>query len=101
VIVDCLTLFVSNWMMAEPEPARMNAALARVFDAFFARVASRKQTVILVSNEVGLGIVSDNELGRVFRDALGRVNQIAAAAADRVYMLVAGLPIQLKPGRDV
>src|SRR5581483_8644999 len=101
VIVDCLTLLVSNWMMAEPEPTAMNASLARVFDAFYSMTSSRRQTVILVSNEVGLGIVPDNEQGRLFRDTLGRVNQVAAAAADRVYLLVAGLPMQLKPGRDL
>ncbi len=53
--------------------------------------------VILVSNEVGMGIVPAYPLGRAFRDALGRVNQAAAARADEVYLLVAGLPLRLTP----
>ena len=52
--------------------------------------------VVLVSNEVGMGLVPPYPLGRVFRDALGRVNQAAAAACSEVYLLVAGLPLQLK-----
>jgi adenosylcobinamide kinase / adenosylcobinamide-phosphate guanylyltransferase len=53
--------------------------------------------VICVSNEVGLGIVPETPLGRTFRDLLGRVNQQFAEAADEVYLLVAGLPLRLKP----
>lgn len=89
VLIDCLTLFVSNWLL------RSENELQPIVDRMLANLKS--QTVICVSNEVGLGIVPDNPLGRTFRDLLGRVNQQFAAAADEVYLLVAGLPLQLKP----
>lgn len=89
VLIDCLTLFVSNWLL------RSENDLQPIVDRMLANLKS--QTVICVSNEVGLGLVPDNPLGRTFRDLLGRVNQQFAAAADEVYLLVAGLPLQLKP----
>lgn len=92
VLIDCLTLFVSNWLLRD-EPSKLQA----VCENFLATASSRTQTVICVSNEVGLGIVPDTPLGRTFRDLLGRVNQQFAAAADEVYLLVAGLPLRLKP----
>ena len=98
VIVDCLTLFVSNWLMdrIERDP---EAEIARVVERFLSLAAEGRQTIICVSNEVGLGIVPETPLGRRFRDALGRVNQQFAQAATQAYLLVAGLPLQLK-GRD-
>jgi adenosyl cobinamide kinase/adenosyl cobinamide phosphate guanylyltransferase len=97
VIVDCLTLLVSNWMMSEPDVDAMNAKVLQVIDDFLKTVSAGNQTVICVSNEVGLGLVPDNALGRIYRDTLGRVNQLVAAEADRVYLVVAGLPLQIKP----
>ena len=91
-LVDCLTLFVSNWLLREDEHT-----LNEVSQRFLATVTSRTQTVIAVSNEVGLGLVPETPLGRTFRDLLGRVNQQFAEAADEVYLLVAGLPLRLKP----
>lgn len=91
-IVDCLTLFISNWLLRDDEPM-----LQEVTNRFLATVRSRAQTVICVSNEVGLGLVPETPLGRTFRDLLGRVNQQFAEAADEVYLLVAGLPLRLKP----
>ena len=89
VLVDCLTLWLSNRMLAgadlEAEIARLEAALD-----------SRRAPVVLVSNEVGFGIVPDNELARRFRDLQGRLNQRMAARADRVVLMVAGLPIAVK-----
>ena len=86
-VVDCLTLWVSNLMHAgrdiEMETASLIAALAG-------------RDVLLVSNEVGLGIVPDNALARRFRDAAGRLNQQVAAAADQVVFVAAGLPLVLK-----
>lgn len=90
VLIDCLTLFVSNWLLRSE-----NEAMQTIVERLLANVNS--QTVICVSNEVGLGIVPDNPLARTFRDLLGRVNQQFAAAADEVYLLVAGLPLKLKP----
>jgi adenosylcobinamide kinase/adenosylcobinamide-phosphate guanylyltransferase len=89
VLVDCLTLWLSNVMLAgadvEVEIVRLERALAH-----------RGGYTVLVANEVGLGIVPDNALARRFRDAAGRLNQRLAAAADRVVLLVAGVPVKVK-----
>ncbi len=87
VLVDCLTLWLSNLMLADrmEEVATLLPALA-----------VRRGPVVLVSNEVGLGIVPDTPLGRAFRDAQGRLNQAVAAVADRVVFMAAGLPLVLK-----
>ena len=91
VLIDCLTLWLSNLLAAgrdaEVETAALAAALARLL-----------VPVVMVSNEVGLGIVPDNALARVFADAAGRLNQAMAAAADRVVLVSAGLPLVLKEG---
>ena len=86
-VVDCLTLWVSNLMHAECD---LEAEAARLIAALPGR------DLVLVSNEVGLGIVPDNALARRFRDAAGRLNQQVAAAADRVVFVAAGLPLVLK-----
>ncbi|WP_420712364.1 bifunctional adenosylcobinamide kinase/adenosylcobinamide-phosphate guanylyltransferase [Niveibacterium sp. 24ML] len=95
VIVDCLTLWLSNRLLASaPEhgDAAGEAAAAELLAAL-KRCGGR---VILVSNEVGLGLVPDTALGRAFRDAQGRLNQAAAAMAQRVVFIAAGLPLVLK-----
>lgn len=97
VIIDCLTLFVSNWLLRSESRSECEAALQKVVLSLLARIKSQPRTVICVSNEVGLGIVPDNQLSRTFRDLLGRLNQQFAAAADEVLLLVAGLPLRLKP----
>lgn len=89
VLVDCLTLWLSNLMFAERD---IDAATAGLLDA----LADTAGTVVLVSNEVGQGIVPDNALARAFRDHAGRMHQRVAAAADRVLFVVAGLPMTLK-----
>ncbi len=97
VIVDCLTLFVSNWLMRDEDEYEREQLVRRIARDFLKLARTRQQTIICVSNETGLGVVPGTSLGRVFRDLLGRVNQDFAAAADEVYLLVAGLPLQLKP----
>jgi adenosylcobinamide kinase / adenosylcobinamide-phosphate guanylyltransferase len=89
VLVDCLTLWLSNLMHAERDIAAETAALV----AGFAGLAG---PVVLVSNEVGQGIVPDNALARAFRDHAGRLHQAVAAAADHVVFVTAGLPMVLK-----
>jgi adenosylcobinamide kinase / adenosylcobinamide-phosphate guanylyltransferase len=89
VLVDCLTLWLSNLMFRERDPDIEARRLAR-----FLGVASFP--VILVSNEVGLGLVPDTPLGRSFRDAQGRLNQIVAAVVPNVVFIAAGLPLWLK-----
>lgn len=89
VLVDCLTLWVTNLMMAERplEPA---------FAALEDLMPYLAGPVLFVSNEVGLGIVPENAMARAFRDHAGRLNQMVAAAADEVHFIVAGLPLKLK-----
>lgn len=91
ILVDCLTLWLSNLMGAGRAGERETARLIAVLKALPA-------PVVLVSNEVGLGIVPDNALARAFRDEAGRLNQAVAAAAGRVVLLAAGLPLVLKGG---
>jgi adenosylcobinamide kinase/adenosylcobinamide-phosphate guanylyltransferase len=86
VIVDCLTLWVSNLLMDGLDEAEITARAS----AAARQARARDGLTVAVSNEVGMGLVPDNELGRRFRDALGRVNTAWAAAADHVYLLVAG-----------
>jgi adenosylcobinamide kinase/adenosylcobinamide-phosphate guanylyltransferase len=97
VVVDCLTLFVSNWLMRHEDENECEQFVRRITRDFIALARAGQQTIICVTNEVGLGVVPDTKQGRVFRDLLGRVNQDFAEAADEVYLLVAGLPLQLKP----
>ncbi|MBV8835915.1 MAG: bifunctional adenosylcobinamide kinase/adenosylcobinamide-phosphate guanylyltransferase [Alphaproteobacteria bacterium] len=89
VLVDCLTLWLSNLLLAgadiEADVARLDAALIKM-----------DGTVVLVSNEVGLGIVPDNALARRFRDLQGALNQRIAARADLVVFMMAGLPLVVK-----
>jgi len=91
IIVDCLTLWLSNLYEHRRD---VDAETAQLVAALAARAAS----TILVSNEIGLGLVPENALGRGFRDAQGRLNQRIAAAADRVEFIAAGLPLVLKSG---
>ena len=90
VLVDCLTLWVSNLLLADADIARAGRELC---DA----IARFEGTLILVANEVGLGIVPDNALARAFRDAAGQLNQSVAATAHEVALITAGLPLTLKP----
>lgn len=90
VIVDCLTLWVGNLLEGGGTPAEWVAPVLAAYRA-------GRANWIVISNEVGFGIVPDNPLARRYRDALGIVNQLVAAAADRVMLLVAGLDVQLKP----
>jgi adenosylcobinamide kinase/adenosylcobinamide-phosphate guanylyltransferase len=89
ILVDCLTLWLTNRMLAEAdidaETGHVEAALAR-----------RGGLAVLVSNEVGFGIVPENALARRFRDLQGRLNQRLATRADRVVLVVAGLPLIVK-----
>jgi adenosylcobinamide kinase/adenosylcobinamide-phosphate guanylyltransferase len=90
VVVDCLTLWLSNLMLAGQDPGHALAALA-------AAIAALAGPAILVSNEVGMGLVPDHKLGREFRDWQGRANTEIARVCDAVVFVAAGLPLQLKP----
>ncbi len=87
-VIDCLTLWLSNTMLAETVAARRAELLAAL--------PACAAPLWLVSNEVGLGLVPESALGRRFRDEAGRLNQAVAALADTAVLLVAGLPLVLK-----
>ena len=88
IVVDCLTLWVSNLMLAD---------LAIGVDPLIEAARRNPATVIFVTNEVGCGIVPENALSRRFRDLAGTVNQRIAAAADEVYYMAFGIPMKVKP----
>jgi adenosylcobinamide kinase / adenosylcobinamide-phosphate guanylyltransferase len=92
VVVDCLTLWVSNLMTSAAPAPNPLAELRRALDVYHAGHASW----IIVSNEVGLGLVPDTRLGRDYRDTLGAVNRLVASHADTVTFMVAGLPLVVK-----
>jgi adenosylcobinamide kinase / adenosylcobinamide-phosphate guanylyltransferase len=94
VLLDCLSLLVSNLLLAHeanPEPA-----IEQEIGALLTTVHERDQTLIAVTNEVGMGIVPAYPLGRVYRDLLGWTNQRVARSADEVYLVVCGIPVELK-----
>ena len=99
VLLDCLTLLANNVLVSMPEdirPEQAEAALAPEIAALAEAIKASGLDWIVVSNEVGLGIVPPYALGRAYRDALGRANQRMAALADRVFFMVAGLPMVVK-----
>ena len=96
LLLDCLTVWVSNLLLELEDSADAeNKILARA-DALLDLYERTDASWILVSNEVGLGVVPASALGRGYRDVLGRVNQLVASRADKVYLMVAGLALELK-----
>ena len=101
VLIDCLTLWISNLLLQRQAAGAAEGAIEEhILNAareLLQLVASSGGGWIMVSNEVGLGVVPGSPLGRAYRDVLGRVNQLIAAQARVVYLMVAGLPLQVKP----
>ncbi len=89
VLVDCLTLWLTNLLMAEHD-------IVSAFHVLIGVLRAADHPIVLVSNEVGLGIVPENALARAFRDHTGRLHQMIAAEAAQVHFIAAGLPIKLK-----
>ena len=110
VLLDCMTFLVANHLMdaaapkddpfddpsADPFDVRIEADVVAEVDALVAYVRESEVEMLVVSNEVGLGVVPPYELGRAYRDILGRANQILARHADEVQLLVAGIPLKVK-----
>jgi adenosylcobinamide kinase / adenosylcobinamide-phosphate guanylyltransferase len=99
VVLDCITLLASNVLMGLPENCRQseaNQAVLQAIDNLLSRRQAAASTWIVVSNEVGMGLVPPYRLGRLYRDALGAANQRLAQAADEVLLMIAGIPWRLK-----
>lgn len=91
-IVDCLTVYISNLL----EAGMGGEEILNDAEALAVACRGLQGMSVIVSNEVGLGIVPDNELARAYRDILGRYNQVIAAAADEVYLMIAGMAVKIK-----
>ncbi|WP_420402693.1 bifunctional adenosylcobinamide kinase/adenosylcobinamide-phosphate guanylyltransferase [Nisaea sp.] len=89
LLVDCLTLWLTNHLLA-------GSSIEKEIDALVEAVSVQPGRLVLVANEVGFGIVPENRLARQFRDHAGRLNQRIAASADEVTLVVAGLPVTVK-----
>lgn len=98
ILLDCLTLLVSNMLLAQEgePPGDIETAVLAEIEAILAVRVEKAAPLIVVSNEVGLGVVPASNLGRLYRDLLGRANQQLAAQADQVIFMVAGLPLTVK-----
>jgi adenosylcobinamide kinase/adenosylcobinamide-phosphate guanylyltransferase len=102
ILLDCLTLWVSNLLLAggaesPPDEAAAETYVRAAVEPLLQLYRRGAATIIVVSNEVGMGLVPSYPLGRLYRDVLGKINAWLAAEADEVYLMVAGLPLRLKP----
>ena len=98
VLLDCLTLWVSNLLLRGQNLDSARRGILPEAERLLDLYRSAGASWIIVSNEVGLGVIPPTELGRAYADELGRVNRLVAAQADEVYFMAAGLPLQLKDG---
>jgi adenosylcobinamide kinase/adenosylcobinamide-phosphate guanylyltransferase len=96
VLVDCLTLWLSNWLLRYEEDMDRTAKVLERIDELVAVVSSCEGHLVLVTNEVGSGIVPETPLGRSFRDLAGKMNQKLAEVCGQVFLVTAGIPIELK-----
>lgn len=98
VLIDCLTLWVNNLMFAagEQQEEINEDVVAWQAEKLGQAAVAHQGTVIMVTNEVGLGIVPDNRMARLYRDLVGRCNQVVARAADQVFLVSCGVPLQIK-----
>jgi adenosylcobinamide kinase/adenosylcobinamide-phosphate guanylyltransferase len=92
ILVDCLTLWITNIMLEAGDEKKIESHVSKLINA----LAAADCPVILVSNEVGSGIVPENKLARQFRDVMGQVNQAVAQYANKVVWMVAGIPVTVK-----
>jgi len=96
ILVDCLTFWLSNWLMKWEREENRAGLLADKIGELAATLASHTSHVLLVTNEVGAGVVPEYPLGREFRDLAGMMNQRIAAVSDQVFLVTAGIPVELK-----
>jgi len=96
VLLDCITLWLTNWMLQSEDKQAGAAPLAAQTQALIEAVRSYPYPLLLVTNEVGDGIVPEYSLGRRFRDEAGRLNQRLAEICEKVFLVTAGIPVELK-----
>lgn len=96
VILDCLTLLISNLMENADDPEDLDALESEIANELNQLLERKNASLIIVSNEVGMGLVPPYPSGRSYRDLLGKANQFIAERADKVYMMIAGLPMEVK-----
>ena len=106
VIVDCITLLVnnifsqySNYAAEQIDASLIEEKLTNEINELAECINQVNASFIMVTNEVGLGLVPANRVGRLYRDLLGKANQMLAQRADEIYLMVAGLPIKIKPAK--
>lgn len=95
-LLDCLTLLTSNWLLNLKDARSAHHAVVHELDRLLEWARENRVPLVIVSNEVGMGVHPTTELGLVFQDVLGEVNQFAAARSDTVYLMVAGIPLKVK-----
>jgi len=96
VIIDCITILIANLLGDAPDNQKTERKVFDEIDTLINYMKASKKTYIIVSNELGLGLVPDNMLARIYRDLLGTINQIIAQNADEVCFLAAGIPLAIK-----
>lgn len=96
IIIDCITVLVANIMGDGSDAEKAESSVSAEILGLIGLIKRKQSNYILVSNEAGSGLVPDNRLGRVYRDELGKANQLLAAVSDEVYLLTAGIPLKLK-----
>ncbi len=92
ILVDCMTLWITNLLLRHNDPVRVLREVGTLIELF----PALESPCILISNEVGMGIVPENSLARTFRDLAGEANEMLAGAADEAYVMFSGLPLRLK-----
>jgi len=99
ILIDCLTLLISNLLLIKENKIgnpQMEEEIISEIKKLAENSSKATAQVIIVSNEVGMGLVPDNVIGRVYRDILGRANSIIANKADEVFMMISGIPLKIK-----
>jgi adenosylcobinamide kinase/adenosylcobinamide-phosphate guanylyltransferase len=96
VVIDCVTLLISNLLRSEPDYHEAEKLVKAEINVLINSMDNLDASFIIVSNEVGLGLVPENKLGRIYRDLLGKANQLLASHATEAYLMLACLPLQVK-----